>query len=187
MSSTVVPLVIAFLGIVGTLVSALMTQRLAEKAKAQELDHSARQRSEERQYETQRASAEAVRTCYVRLNTASLDYQSELNHFWHALRAGHVTDGMRSRLDDARREQRARYSEAQMRVPDDVLMVVDRVHRRLNRIYGVLKRLDGGIPSRLEDDESLDEAHHQIVGLWEQLTEMRRTMRRSIGVVSDGL
>ncbi|MBT2423698.1 hypothetical protein J7F01_40930 [Streptomyces sp. ISL-22] len=33
------------------------------------------------------------------LNTASLDYHSELNSFWHALRAGHVTDDLRSRLD----------------------------------------------------------------------------------------
>ncbi|MFG2332661.1 hypothetical protein ACGFMM_23935 [Streptomyces sp. NPDC048604] len=186
MSSTVVPLVIAFLGIVGTLASALMTQRLAEKAKAKELDHSARQRVEERQHETRRAMAEAVRTCYVRLNTASLDYQSELNHFWHALRVSRVTDDVRSRLDDARREHRARYSEAQMRVPDDVLTVVDGVHRKLNHLYGVLKRLDGGVTVRLEDDVSLDEAHHQIMGLWEQLTAIRRTMRLSIGVTQDG-
>ncbi|MEU9701585.1 hypothetical protein [Streptomyces sp. NPDC047981] len=185
MSTTVVPLVIAFLGIVGTLASALMTQRLAAKAKALELDRSARQRAEERRHETERASAEAVRSCYVGLNTASLDYQSELNHFWHALRTGRVTDDVRSRLDDARREHRARYSEAQMRIPDDVLDVVDGVHRRLNHIYGVLKRLDSEPPPHSEDDESLDEAHHQVMGLWEQLTEMRRTMRRSIGVAMD--
>ncbi|MFF9016672.1 hypothetical protein ACF09C_27360 [Streptomyces sp. NPDC014870] len=186
MSTTVAPLVIAFLGIVGTLASALMTQRLATKAKALELDQSARQRAEERQHETERALAEAVRACYVRLNTASLDYQSELNHFWHALRAGRVTDDVRTRLDDARREHRARYSEAQMRIPDDVLTVVDGVHRRLNHVYGVLKRLDSGAPSRWEDDESLDEAHQQVMGLWKQLTEMRRTMRRSIGATQGG-
>ncbi|MET9734538.1 hypothetical protein ABZZ79_29030 [Streptomyces sp. NPDC006458] len=185
MSSTVVPLVIAFLGIVGTLVSGLMTQQLAAKAKAKELDQSARQRVQERQHETERVMMEAVRSCYVMLNTASLDFHSELNHFWHALRAGRVTDDVRARLDDARREHRARYSEAQMRVPDDVLTVIDGVHRQLNRIYGVLKRLDGGIPSGLEDNESLDRAHHQITGLWEQLTQMRRTMRRSIGVTQD--
>ncbi|MFF3609289.1 hypothetical protein [Streptomyces sp. NPDC002463] len=111
-----------------------MTQWLAERAKARELDQSARQRAEERQYETKRALAEAVRTCYGRLNTASLDYQSELNHFWHALRAGRVTDDVRSRLDDARREHRARYSEAQMRVPDDVLTVVDGAHREIGTV-----------------------------------------------------
>lgn len=64
MSSTVVPLVIAFLGIVGTLVSGLMTQRLAAKAKAQELDQSARQRVQERQHEAERVMKEAVRSCY---------------------------------------------------------------------------------------------------------------------------
>ncbi|MEJ8646225.1 hypothetical protein WKI68_43250 [Streptomyces sp. MS1.HAVA.3] len=181
MSSTVVPLVIAFLGIVGTLASGLMTQRLAEKAKSTEFEHSGRQRAEERQYETRRAVTEGVRTCYVMLNTASLDYHSELNNFWYALRAGRITDDLRSRLDDARREHRARYSEAQMRVPDEVLATADDVHRGLNRTYGVLKRLDGGIPPRREG-ESLEQAHTQIVACWDQLGEMRRIMRRSIGV-----
>jgi hypothetical protein len=180
----VVPLVIAFLGIVGTLVSGLMTQRLADKAKSRELEHSERQRADERQYQTQRAMAEALRNCYVTLNTASLDYHSELNHFWHALQAGRVTDELRSRLDDARREHRARYSEAQMRVPEDVLATVDKVHRGLNRMYGALKGLDGGIPQRPED-ESLEQVHSQIVTFWEQLGEMRQIMRRSIGVPQD--
>lgn len=184
MSSTVVPLVIAFLGIVGTLASGLMTQRLAEKVKSKELDHSEQQRAEERQYETKRATVEALRTCYVILNTASLDYHSELNHFWHALRDGRVTDVLRSRLDDARREHRARYSEAQMWVPDDVLATVDRVHRGLNWMYGVFKRLDSGFPPHLEG-ESLEEVHIEIVAFWDQLSEMRQIMRRSIGVPPD--
>ncbi len=181
MSSTVVPLVIAFLGIVGTLASGLMTQRLAEKVKSKELDHSEQQRAEERQYETKRATAEALRACYVILNTASLDYHSELNHFWHGLQAGRVTDDLRSRLDDARREHRARYSEAQMRVPDDVLASVDKVHRELNWMYGVLKRLDSGFPPHRKG-ESMEQVHTEIVAFWDQLGEMRQIMRRSIGV-----
>ncbi|MFD5846835.1 hypothetical protein [Streptomyces chartreusis] len=181
MSNTVVPLAIAFLGIVGTLLSGLMSQRLAEKVKLRELDHSERQRAEERHYETERATKEALRVCYVMLNTASLDFHSELNHFWHALRAGSVTADLRSHLDDARREHRARYSEAQMRVPDDVLATIDKVHRGLNRMYGGLKRLDGGIPPH-EDGESLEQVHTQIVAFWDQLGEMRQIMRRSIGV-----
>ncbi len=184
MSSTVVPLLIAFLGIVGTLASGLMTQRLAEKVKSKELDRSERQRAEERQYETKRAMEEAVRACYVMLNTASLDYHSELNNFWYALKAGLLTDDQRSRLDDARREHRARFSEAQMLVPDDVLTTAEDVYRRLSRIYGVLKRLDGGFPPRREG-ESLDQAHSQIVELWDELSEMRRMMRQSIGVPPD--
>ncbi|MGW0583480.1 hypothetical protein ACWD25_47970, partial [Streptomyces sp. NPDC002920] len=166
------------------LASGLLTQRLAERVKSKELAHSDRQRAEEQQYETKRATAEAVRACYVMLNTASLDFHSELNNFWYALRADHVTDDLRSRLDDARREHRARYSEAQMRVPDNVLATADDVHRRLNRMYGVLKRLDGKTPPRREG-ESLEQAHPQIVGLWDQLGELRRVMRRSIGIPPD--
>lgn len=160
-----------------------MTQRLADKAKSKELDHSKRQRAEELQYEARRAMEESVRACCVLLNTASLEYHSELNNFWYALRAGRVTDDLRSRLDDARREHRARYSEAQLRVPDDVLATADDVQRRLSRMYGVLKRVDGGFPPHGEG-ESLEQVHAHIVELWDQLSEMRRIMRRSIGVPS---
>ncbi|MFK0258539.1 hypothetical protein [Streptomyces sp. NPDC090445] len=69
-----------------------------------------------------------------------------------------------------------------MRVPDDVLAAADDdVHRRLSRMYGVLKRIDGRIPPRGED-ESLDQAHSRIEGLWDQLSEMRRVMRRGVGM-----
>ncbi|WP_331747137.1 hypothetical protein OG365_39835 (plasmid) [Streptomyces sp. NBC_00853] len=181
MSAAVVSLIIAFLGIVGTLASGLLTQRLAERAKAGELAHSERQRIDERRHEAERAAVEATRNCYVTLITASLDYHSELNNFWYALRADRVTEELRSRLDDARREQRARHSEAQMQVPDDVIATADGVSRRLNRVYGVLKRLDGGMPPRREG-ESLEQAHVGIVETWNLLTDMRRIMRRSIGV-----
>ncbi|MFF4161301.1 hypothetical protein [Streptomyces sp. NPDC001678] len=181
MNGSVIPVVIAFLGILGTLVSGLMTQRLAEKAKAKELEHAERQRVDERRYEAESAAAEALRACYVMLNTASLDYHSELNNFWYSLQAGCATDELRSRLDDARREHRARHSEAQMRVPDDVLTIAHEVNLGLSRLYGVLKRLDGGIPPR-QEDESLEQARTQINGAWDQLNEMRRVMRRSLGV-----
>lgn len=181
MTGAVISLIIAFLGIAGTLTSGLMTQRLAEKAKAAELAHAERQRIDERRYEAERAAVEAMRACYVTVITAALDYHSELNNFWYALRADRVTEELRSRLDDARREQRARHSEAQMRVPDDVIVTADGVSRGLNRTYGVLKRLDGGVPPRWEG-ESLEQAHDQIVETWNHLTDMRRIMRRSLGV-----
>ncbi|MDT0450528.1 hypothetical protein [Streptomyces hesseae] len=181
MSGSVISLVIAFLGILGTLASGLMTQRLVEKAKAKELEHAERQRVDERRYEAERATADALRACYVTLNTASLDYHSELNNFWYASRAGRVTDELRSRLDDARREHRARHSEAQMRVPDDVLAAAHEVNLGLSRVYGVLKRLDGGLPPRREG-ESLEQSRAQINEAWDQLNEMRRVMRRSLGV-----
>lgn len=48
-------------------------------------------------------------------------------------------------------------------------------------MYGVLKRLDGGIPPRREG-ESLEQAHARIVECWDQLSEMRRAMRQSLGL-----
>lgn len=181
MSGAVVSLIIAFLGIAGTLISGLMTQRLAEKAKAAEFAHAERQRIDERRYGAECAAVEATKACYVTMITASLDYHSELNNFWYALRSDRVTEELRARLDDARREQRARHSEAQMQIPDDVIVAADEVSRRLNRTYGVLKRLDDGMPPRWEG-ESLEQAHDQLVETWNHITDMRKIMRRSLGV-----
>ncbi|WP_405633139.1 hypothetical protein OG933_43900 [Streptomyces sp. NBC_00016] len=65
-----------------------------------------------------------------------------------------------------------------------MLATADDVRRRLNRMYGVLKRLDGKIPPHRED-ESLEEARPQIEGIWDQLSDMRRVMRQSIGITAN--
>ncbi|MFJ3301927.1 hypothetical protein ACIPSA_02165 [Streptomyces sp. NPDC086549] len=181
MSGSVTSLLIALLGILGTLASGLLAQRSAERAKAKELVQAERQRIDDREYQAGLAALETLRACCVGLNTAALDYHSELNRFRYALQADAVTDEMRTRLDEARREHRAHYSQAQMAVPDAVLAAATAVNIRLNRLYGVLKRLDGGLPPA-RPEESVDEARAHIIAMWDHLEHLQSVMRESVGV-----
>ncbi|GAA3081688.1 hypothetical protein ACFQ0X_31085 [Streptomyces rectiviolaceus] len=186
MSSSTTSLLIAVLGIFGTLVSGLLAQRTAERGRAADLAHAERQRIDDREYQAIANTREALRACYVALNTAALEYHSELNHFRYALEAGEVTDEMRSRLEDARREQRAQNAQAQMIVPDSVLPAANKVTIRLNVVYGIVKRIDGGFPPA-RPGESVDEARARIKEIWSYLDTMRSLMRESVGATTDPL
>lgn len=104
---------VAVVGVVGTLLSALLTQRAADRSRQRERERAelARER---------RGELLEVRTCYVALDTATRPYLAALTDQVHALRR----DGsgrVRQRLSDARDQHRDVYAEAQPRVPDPVL------------------------------------------------------------------
>lgn len=179
MSSTTSALLIAFLGIVGTLASALLTQHSANNSKRRELEHADRQRREEREYQARQEAVEARRACYVALNTAARLFLTELANYLYDLQAGKPTDAAREKVEEARREHRARHAEAQMIVPDPVLTAAREVNSQLGALYGVLKRIDSGSP---EEGETVEEADDMRLKAWEPIATMRTVMRRDLGI-----
>ncbi|WP_257001561.1 hypothetical protein [Streptomyces albidoflavus] len=129
---------VAVVGVVGTLLSALLTQRAADRS---------RQRERERAELARECRGELldVRTCYVALNTATRQYLAARTDQVHALRR----DGsgpVRQRLTAARDQHRDVYAEAQLHVPDPVLDLAGQLSRELGAVYGMVKRLDAGAP-----------------------------------------
>ncbi|GAA2532781.1 hypothetical protein GCM10010295_13920 [Streptomyces intermedius] len=162
---------VAVVGVVGTLLSALLTQRAADRSRQRERERAelARER---------RGELLEVRTCYVALNTATRQYLAALTDQVHALRR----DGsgpVRQRLTDARDQHRDVYAEAQLRVPDPVLDLAGQLSRELGTVYGMVKRLDAGAP---REGDSVTGAQERIDALWRLLREMRRRMRAELGV-----
>ncbi|WP_158697857.1 hypothetical protein [Streptomyces prunicolor] len=179
MSSSTSALVIALVGIIGTLASALLTQRSASSNTLRELERADQQRREERGHQTKQAIVEARRSCYVALNIAARLYQTALTNYLIAIRSGAVTDEIRIDVDEMRRGHRARDAEAQMLVPDDVLIAAGKVNSHLSILYGILRRLDLGEP---EPGETIEMAAELRVGTWELLAAMRTIMRRDLGI-----
>ncbi|MGW1110567.1 hypothetical protein [Streptomyces albidoflavus] len=162
---------VAVVGVVGTLLSALLTQRAADRSRQRERERAelARER---------RGELLDVRSCYVALNTATRQYLAALTDQVHALRR----DGsgpVRQRLTDARDQHRDVYAEAQLRVPDPVLDLAGQLSRELGAVYGMVKRLDAGAP---REGDSVTGAQERIDVLWHLLREMRRRMRAELGV-----
>lgn len=170
---------VALLGIGGTLASALITQRGANRARARELRHTRQLQQDEREYATRQAQLEARRTSYATLSAGSRDLANAMTNFLHALDNGEVTEEVRSELDRARREHRMRHAEAQMVVPDAVAEQASTANRHLGDLYGRLMRLDRGLP---QEGESLESAWDSMDKLWSPLWTMRDAMRVDLGV-----
>ncbi|MEU2712826.1 hypothetical protein [Streptomyces sp. NPDC007205] len=162
--------VMAVVGVVGTLLSALLTQRAAERSRQRERERTERARMRARE-------AEERRTCYVALNTASRQYLAALTDQVHALSRTEDPRAVRQRLTEARDLHRDVYAEAQMRLPDSVLVLAGEVTHALGTLYGRLRRLDDGVP---RPGDSLDAAQEEIGALWERLRELRRGMRADL-------
>ena len=174
-------IVIAVLGIGGTLAAAVITQRGADRARARELRHTLRLQQDEREHATRQARLEARRTCYATLSAGTRDLANVMTNVLHALEEGEVTGELRAELDRARREHRLRHAEAQMVVPDPVAGAASTANRHLGGVYGLVKRLDGGTPRPGEDLATAGEA---LNALWEPLWRMRHVMRVDLGVTA---
>lgn len=163
--------IVAVVGVVGTLLSALLTQCAAERSRQREQERTERVRARARE-------AEVRRTCYVALNTSLRHYLAALTDQLHALIRAEDPRAARQRLSEARDLHRDVYAEAQMRLPDPVLALAGEVTHALGTVYGRLRRLDDGVP---RPGDSLDAAQGEIDALWERLRELRRGMRADLG------
>ncbi|MEV5311205.1 hypothetical protein [Streptomyces sp. NPDC052610] len=162
---------VAVVGVVGTLLSALLTQRAADRGRRRE-----QQRVEE--LWERRSEALELRACYVAVNTAARHYLAALTDVLHALGRETELPSVRQRLTAARDQHREVYAEAQMRLPDRVLGPAATVSHELGALYGMVRRLDDGVPG---PGDSPAAVQRDIDALWERLREMRRAMRADLG------
>ncbi|MFD5563738.1 hypothetical protein [Kitasatospora griseola] len=163
---------VAIVGVVGTLLSALLTRRAADRSRQRERER-AQEAADRRQQEQQ------LRACFVALNAAARQYLAALTDQLHAL--GHEPDlpDARRRLTAARDHFREVYAEAQVRVPEPVLGPAGRFSRELGAVYGMVRRLDGGVPRPGDSPEAVRE---RIAVLWTALRRIRAEMRFQLGV-----
>ncbi|MEU9731103.1 hypothetical protein [Streptomyces sp. NPDC048002] len=117
-------LLIAVVGVTGTLGAALLTQNRADRIKRMELQAAAEQRREERGHteellraeqarQRQGESLERRRTCCITLNTASRQYLTAMTNYLHALRRGEVVAASLEGLEAGRPAYRDSYAESQ--------------------------------------------------------------------------
>ncbi|MBB5121293.1 hypothetical protein AF335_18215 [Streptomyces eurocidicus] len=167
---------VAVVGVVGTLLSALLTQRAADRSRRQERQRAERARE-------RRAEARELWSCYVALNASGRRYLAALTDQLYALGDTAEAPRVRQRLTDARDHHREAYAEAQIRLPERVLDRASAVSHGLGAVYGMIRRLDDGVP---RPEDSPDAAHEDIEALWARLREMRREMRAGPGAARAG-
>lgn len=186
MNANLTTVLVAILGVAGTLTSPLLGQRIAARAKQQEFELQRQQRLEERAEAQQRRAFEERRSMYAGLNTAARQYTQELRAYLRMIAAHAITDEGRTDLSKARQTFRDLYSDAQMILPDKVLDAAASVSEGLGRAYGMVKRLEIGKPSTNPAEgpaETIDIAHEYCrVTLYDLIIEVRQLMREDLGV-----
>ncbi|MET8824408.1 hypothetical protein ABZX40_07600 [Streptomyces sp. NPDC004610] len=158
-------------GVAGTLLSALLTQRAADRGRLGELE-----RAEVLQ--DQRSETQELRLCYVALNRAGRQYLAALTDQLHALGRTEEPRSVQERLTEARDRYREVYAEAQLRLPQGVLESAGGVSHDLGVVYGMVRRLDEGGPRQGDSPTAVKEG---IDALWDRLRAMRGEMRADLG------
>ncbi|MEV7215772.1 hypothetical protein AB0O31_22105 [Kitasatospora cineracea] len=163
---------VAIVGVVGTLLSALLTRRAADRSRQRERER-AQEAADRRQRERQ------LRASFVALNAAARQYLAVLTDQLHALGNESELPDTRQRLAEARDHFREVYAEAQVRVPEPVLGLTGRFSRELGEVYGMVRRLDGGV---LRPGDAPEAARERIAALWTARRRIQAEMRFQLGV-----
>ncbi|GAA2391436.1 hypothetical protein GCM10010420_14410 [Streptomyces glaucosporus] len=186
-------LVVAVVGVVGTLGAALLTQNRADRIKRLELQAAAEQRREEHQHAEkllqaeqaqarQRESLELRRRCYIDLNTASRQFLTAMTNYLHALRNNVDVEASLEQLETSRSAYRDSYSEAQMIAPSPVLHASSTAKARLNTAYGKIKRIGPSLSGCVVELQALEDELHQKV--WPYVGKQKDAMRADLGIES---
>ncbi|MFJ6650062.1 hypothetical protein ACIQPS_30885 [Streptomyces sp. NPDC091290] len=184
-------MLIAIVGVAGTLGAALLTQNRADRTKRMELQAAAEQRREERRHaeellKTEQArqwqleSLERRRTCYITLNTASRQYLTAMTSYLHALQGGEDVAASLETLEAGRLAYRASYAESQLIVPEAVSRTSSTAKTRLNAAYGKLRKYGAAPSAYAEELATLESELHREV--WPYLGALKRSMRADLGV-----
>lgn len=168
MTAAITAMITAVVGVLGTLFSPVVSQRLT-----------ARQRMEEAEVAERRRQFEERREAYTAMNRASRQFHTLLKDALHRIRDGVYADTERDQLEETRREYRDRYAQAQMIVPERILEASRSVNEVLAGIDAMVKRLDRGLA---REGESAERALLDLKEAEPRLSAMRRLMREDLGV-----
>ena len=179
MGGSLAALLIAALGVIGTLTSGLLTQHVSARARMAELEHDHRTRRAEEGRSRRQAVLEKRHACYVALNMADWQFHSTLLLHIDALRTGVDTGRTNDAMEAARDAMREQWGEAQLVVPDGLLPLATKANHILWKIYEMVRRIERG---HEEPGESLESATTMLQGAKAHVFDLRKAMRKDLGI-----
>ncbi|MET9347757.1 hypothetical protein [Streptomyces termitum] len=177
MNGDLVPFLIAIVGVTGTLISALLTQRISMRSKERELEHLRRENQISRQIEEERRGQEIRRSCYVSLNQLARKFHSVMFVYRQERAQGIESEAQEATLEEARFAYQEIYSEAQMIVPSPVLKEAHETNASLMRAYELIK---GSNRDTLESPSG--DPEEQLRSASRHLSLLRNSLRSDLGL-----
>lgn len=179
MSADTSAIAIAAVGVLGTLVAPIVSQRLSTRARREDFEMQKSQREEDYVREKRDAELASKRSCYIALTAASRRYRVELVNYLYGVKRGAVSEESRIDLEGARRAFIASVAEAQMVATVKVLSTLGPVNDGLSRAYGMIKDLQNG---EQDEDGSFEDILQFLTKQWDQWDGLSDAMRNDLGV-----
>jgi hypothetical protein len=181
MGSALIGLAAAVVGVTGTLVASVLSQRLLARDQSEQFQR--QQQAVEAQWhrEQQVAELNRRREGYMQVNASFRRYRTHLMNFLWTVHKAAVTPDERELVEEARRDHHSVFAEAQMVASAAVLDELDGMTTALSEVYRRIMCLEEGNP---DPDGSFNEIRTDFVRLWERWEGMRAVMRADLGLGS---
>lgn len=179
MDNGLIALGAAVVGVAGTLLATVLSQRMVAGVQAAQFDREQRVARERWLREQELAEQARRRDCYTAANAAYRRYRIALMSFLWLVHRAQVTAEERALLEEARRAHHSAFAEAQMVASGTVLAELDLMTKTLAGTYHRTLRLGEGDPT---PDGSFEEIHAELLALWARWEHMRDAMRADLGV-----
>ncbi|MCX5407138.1 hypothetical protein OHA37_25135 [Streptomyces sp. NBC_00335] len=179
MDSGLIALGAAVVGVAGTLLATVLSQRMLARVQAAQFDRE--QQVERTRWLREQELAELARRreCYAAANAAYRRYRIGLMSFLWLVHRSQVTPEERAVLEEVRNVHHTVFAEAQMIASEAVLAQLDIMTRGMAGAYARTMRLAEGSP---HPDGSFEEIHTRLTELTTRADVMRGVMRTDLGV-----
>ncbi|MGZ3101420.1 hypothetical protein [Streptomyces sp. H72] len=183
MSGAAISVIVAVVGVGGTLASAVVTQVLAHRAELRRLEGERGARLAEQRAAAEQRKIDELRSCYVQLHARDRHYRDVMLAYAYALKAG-PAEAEAAEVGHARREQRDTRAEAQLVASDAVLALESRVNDRLTTAYRYLMKVAGE-----PDSPARRTRLSEVIGLLDAIIPLqgniRAPMRLEVGTTQE--
>jgi hypothetical protein len=179
MDANTIALIVAIVGVIGTLTASIISQVLSARSRRQELEVQRLQRDDEYEREQQQNVLANKRNCYITLISAARRYRLELMSYLYATNRRSINKDAADSLDEARLAFNVSISETQLTGTKSVLEALEPIRRGLAESYGAIRDLEQEAP---ESDESFDEIRTSLSKLWDEWPRLHAAMRKDLGV-----
>ncbi|MEU6929302.1 hypothetical protein [Streptomyces sp. NPDC046385] len=179
MGSALIGLAAAVVGVTGTLIASVLSQRLLGRAQSEQFERQQQVAAAQWHREQQLAELNRRRDAYMQVNASLRRYRTHLLNFLWTVHKGAVTPEARELVEEARRDHHSVFAEAQLIASAAVLAELDEMTKVLSEVYRRTMCLEEGRP---DPDGSFDDIRTDFVRLWARWERMRGVMRTDLGV-----
>ena len=146
-------LIIAIVGVIGTLVAPIVSQRLSARARQEDFIMQEKQRNDDRLNDERQQIRNEKRNCYVSVMATARQYRYEIVKYFYAIQNPTPSSDLYVDLEKARQAYVLSFADVQLTASLEVLAAIEPFNFGLSRAYRAVSQLKDG---RLDPARGVD-------------------------------